>query len=55
MESITVRKIKRDAGPKHVGTEREYLVGGFLRSFHVADGIFPSPNMFLVLRHAQLF
>jgi hypothetical protein len=61
----TVRKAKRDAGPKHVGTENSvshiyilrgpiYVVGGFFRSFCVDDGIFLHP-LVLVMHHARLF
>jgi hypothetical protein len=60
----TVRKAKRDAGPKHVGDGKFrqqnrlsspiYVVGGFFRFFYVANGIFRHPHV-LIMRHAQLF
>jgi hypothetical protein len=53
----TIRKAKRDAGPKHVRTVGDrkfrqlhrlsgqiYVVGGFFRSFYVDDGIFRRPG-----------
>jgi hypothetical protein len=59
----TVKKTKRDVGPKHVGegkfrhprrsTGSIYVDNGFFRLIYVYDGIFRQPHV-LGLRHAWL-